>query len=230
MWPKPLRDDLDTLNDIDRKRVLDMMKPTEYPSHYPELPKQRAFKTAATHLADIENLPVDKIYKRTPVYVNFEDRQKNHVGIPQPACINCGNCCGGCNTGAKNTLNMNYLPDAKAHGAHIFTEVEVRVISRDDDRAEWRVHYVPYADGDFNATERVVTAPVVILGGGALGSTNILLKSQRRDTLELSSRLGQSFSTNGDTVGFSYNTDTPLKPVGISTKEARKVCVFFNTF
>ena len=60
---------------------------------------------------------------RVPLYVNFKNTEENHVGIPQPACINCGNCCGGCNTGAKNTLNMNYLPDAKAHGAKMFTEV-----------------------------------------------------------------------------------------------------------
>ena len=56
-------------------------------------------------------------------YVNFDGSKPNALGIHQPACNNCGNCCGGCNTGAKNTLNMNYLPDAKAHGAQIFTEV-----------------------------------------------------------------------------------------------------------
>ena len=56
-------------------------------------------------------------------YVNFEDMKTNPVGIQQPACNNCGNCCGGCNVGAKNTLNLNYLPDAKAHGAEIYTEV-----------------------------------------------------------------------------------------------------------
>ncbi len=49
----------------------------------------------------------------------------NHVGVPQPACNGCGNCIGGCNTGAKNSINMNYLADAKYHGAEIFTRVQI---------------------------------------------------------------------------------------------------------
>ena len=56
-------------------------------------------------------------------YVNFEKKQPNGNRFNQPECNACGNCVSGCNTGAKNTLNMNYLPDAKVHGAKIFTEV-----------------------------------------------------------------------------------------------------------
>ena len=72
---------------------------------------------------DIEDIDKACLYK-TPLYVTFEDKPSNHVGVPQPKCTGCGNCCGGCNVGAKNTLNMNYLPDAKAHGAEIFTQVQ----------------------------------------------------------------------------------------------------------
>ena len=64
-------------------------------------------------------------FNRAPLFVNFKQNQKNHLGIPQPPCIGCGNCYSGCNTGAKNSLNMNYLPDARAHGAKIFTEVGI---------------------------------------------------------------------------------------------------------
>ena len=58
-----------------------------------------------------------------PLYVNFKHAEKNDFGIPQPACNGCGNCVGGCNVGAKNTLNFNYLPDARTFGADIFTQV-----------------------------------------------------------------------------------------------------------
>ena len=60
-------------------------------------------------------------------FVNFEKEKSNarQHRFNQPACNGCGNCCSGCNTGAKNTLNMNYLPDARAHGAEIFTEVNL---------------------------------------------------------------------------------------------------------
>ena len=56
-------------------------------------------------------------------YVNFEKKKPDDLRFDQPPCNACGNCVTGCNTGAKNTLNMNYLPDAKVHGAKIFTEV-----------------------------------------------------------------------------------------------------------
>ena len=58
-------------------------------------------------------------------YVNFEAERTNDTKhrFDQPACNGCGNCVSGCNTGAKNTLNMNYLPDAKVHGATFFTKV-----------------------------------------------------------------------------------------------------------
>ena len=59
--------------------------------------------------------------------VNFESEKTEgrKYRFDQPACNGCGNCCGGCNTGAKQTLNMNYLPDAKCYGAKIFTEVNM---------------------------------------------------------------------------------------------------------
>ena len=119
-WPSELKQDLDNLMKIDRKRVVDMLKPTPYPDHYPELDKIKRMREGFD-ACDIED--IDKAFYKPPIYVTFEDTPSNHVGVPQPKCTGCGNCCGGCNVGAKNTLNLNYLPDAKAHGAEIFTEV-----------------------------------------------------------------------------------------------------------
>ena len=60
-----------------------------------------------------------------PVVVNFAE-SVNAAGIRQPACTRCGDCCGGCNVGAKNTVALTYLPDAVRHGAEIFTHAKVR--------------------------------------------------------------------------------------------------------
>ena len=121
-WPSELKQDLESLMTIDRKHVVDMLKPTPYPDHYPKLDKMKRMEDGFG-ACDIEDIDKACLYK-TPLYVTFEDKPSNHVGVPQPKCTGCGNCCGGCNVGAKNTLNMNYLPDAKAHGAEIFTEVQ----------------------------------------------------------------------------------------------------------
>ena len=122
LWPSELKQDLDNLQKIDRKHFVEMLKPTPYPDHYPALDKIHRMREGFG-ACDIED--IDKLYYKTPLYVTFEDTPSNHVGVPQPKCTGCGNCCGGCNVGAKNTLNMNYLPDAKAHGAEIFTEVDM---------------------------------------------------------------------------------------------------------
>ena len=119
-WPKDIRDDADQMNKIDRKHFYDMIKPEKYPSSYPALKKIDRMKESLRKY-DIED--IDQILSKLDLYVTFEDKIKNHVGVPQPKCTACGNCVGGCNVGSKNTINMNYLPDAKAHGAEIFTEV-----------------------------------------------------------------------------------------------------------
>ena len=120
-WPKEIRNDADQMNTVDRGHFFDMIKPETYPTSYPALHKIDRMKESL-HKYDIEDLD-EKILSKLPLYVTFEDKLTNHVGVPQPKCTACGNCVGGCNVGAKNTLNMNYLPDAKAHGAEIFTEV-----------------------------------------------------------------------------------------------------------
>ena len=69
--------------------------------------------------------------------------------------------------------------------------------------------------------EQIVRAKVVILGAGSLGSTNILLKSQALG-LELSSSLGKRFTTNGDTIGFTYNGASDVRHIGKPLEKIRK--------
>ena len=68
------------------------------------------------------------------VAVSFE-ANVNPAGIAQPACTGCGDCCGGCNVGAKNTVALTYLPDAVRHGAEIFTHANVRHVAKSCRRA-----------------------------------------------------------------------------------------------
>lgn len=119
-WPETFRSDSQNLMEMDYHHVVDMLKPIPYPDSYPQLDKIQRMREGFNAF-DIEDL--DKHFYKTPIYVTFEDKEKNHVGAPQPKCTGCGNCCGGCNVGAKNTLNLNYLAGAKAYGAEIYTKV-----------------------------------------------------------------------------------------------------------
>ncbi|XP_071479196.1 cholesterol oxidase-like [Diadema antillarum] len=221
VWPTALRDDLDNINGQDRTRFLDMMRPASYPDDFPSLTKLDVMREAVDYLVkDIEDLGTDDVFSKPPLYVNFNDMEENHVGVPQPACVGCGNCCSGCNTGAKNTLNLNYLQDAKAHGAEFYTKMLVHSVSRDKEKEEWVIHIS--SDYLGQKTTNTVRAGIVILGAGALGSTNILLNSAAAG-LSVSSKLGQRFSTNGDTINMAHNGERYTNGVGKRPKKVDPV-------
>jgi cholesterol oxidase len=139
----------------------------------------------------------------------------NPAGVAQPACTHCGDCCGGCNVGAKNTVALTYLPDAARHGAQIFTHAKVRHVAKAPDGG-WRVEF-ERLDGDGaggTAKPATVTADIVVLAAGTLGSTEILLRSRERG-LALSDRLGKSFSANGDIIAFGYGAKLPVNAIGV---------------
>lgn len=163
-------------------------------------------------------------FSRPNLTVNFVEGVRQFRGedraldLEQHECLRCGDCVSGCNYGAKNSLLMNYLPDARAHGAELFTEIGVRRLHRERDR--WRVHYEHLGAGreKFGSPEMTLTADLVILAAGTLGSTEILLRSRLvglgDPALELSDCLGAGFSANGDLVSLAYNTEEPVNGVG----------------
>lgn len=211
VWPATLRDD-----DLEQgyARALAMLNPRPYPNdgvEWPHLNKLRAMEVAADALAARLDLP--------PINVSFEEGH-NAAGVWQPKCNLCGDCCSGCNTGAKNTTLMNYLPDAEAHGAEIFCGARVRWLERLDGEG-WSVGYDPIGLGRdaFDAEPLRVAARIVVLAAGTLGSTEILLRSRERG-LPLSSTLGSRFSGNGDVLAFGYNNDQPIDGIGFGWKAA----------
>jgi len=203
-WPARVRQDLPTLVQQGYDRAREMLKPTPFPETFPALPKMGALERSAQFL--------EQKFYRTPINVTFETKT-NHVGVLQNACTMCGDCVTGCNYGAKNTTLMNYLPDARNFGAEIFTQVSVRSVERRD--GKWFVHFQPLHEGreDFKAADMFVTADIVMLGGGTLGSTEILLRSKAQG-LPLSDRVGERLSGNGDVLAFSYNGDKEVNGIG----------------
>jgi|CXWL01.1.fsa_nt_gi cholesterol oxidase len=206
VWPEEIRRDLGTRVQAGYERARAMLRPRPYPEDYPPLPKLEALEAAAVGMGK-----GDRFY-RTPINVTFEDGP-SPAGVPQKACINCGDCVSGCNHRAKNTTLMNYLPDAVNHGAEIYTRTAVRWLERRDGR--WVVHFQLIGEGReaFDGPELFVTADLVVLGAGALGSTEILLRSKDRG-LALSQQVGQRFTGNGDVLGFAYNCDREINGVG----------------
>ncbi len=201
VWPEALV--ADPWREEAEARARRMLEPVPYPNHAP-LPKYLALEKSGDALGQWAENP--------PINVTFE-KKTNYAGVEQPSCTLCGDCCSGCNVGAKNTTQMNYLPDAVNHGAEIFTSASVKYIARD--RSKWRIFFDMLGhDRDvFGVAEQSITADVVILAAGTLGSTEILLRSKEKG-LALSERLGTGFTGNGDVLAFGYNNDVPINGIG----------------
>jgi len=208
-WPSAIRNDMASLQDGYAK-AWDMLKPAKYPANtpgYPELAKTKAMQLSAEKM----NQP----FYYTDINVSFTTGI-NHVGVQQNQCVNCGDCVTGCNHFAKNTLIMNYLPDAVNNGAEIFCNINVDHVDQSDDK--WITYFDVFGnDRDkFKAPLMFVRSANVIIAGGALGSTEILLRS-RQNGLSVSSKLGDHFTGNGDVLGFAYNCKEPINGMGLGT-------------
>ena len=119
----------------------------------------------------------------------------NIHGVPQGTCVHLGNCDIGCDVNARNTLDLNYLAVAERHHAEIRPLHIATGIVPEQDGYRVSFHRI-----ESNALQPgSISARLVVLGAGSLGSTELLLRCRAHQTLPgLSSRLGMGWSSNGD--------------------------------
>lgn len=131
-------------------------------------------------------------------------------------CIRCGNCLTGCNHGAKLSVDRTYLARAVALGAEVFEGVSVRLLTRLD-AGGWQVDVADAATPWRRSERRALYARVVVLAGGALGSTELLLRSKH--ALDLSPALGSGFSANGDHITFGFGLRPLVDAIGTEPRK-----------
>ncbi len=133
----------------------------------------------------------------------YNDKQSrawtNPQGVKQGTCVHCGNCDAGCQVRAKNTLDLNYIPQAESHGAEVRPLHIARKITPLSDGG-YRLDY-ERIDGGMRRKGNV-TATRVVLSAGSMGSTELLLRcrDQYKTLPGLSKKLGYGWSPNGDFV------------------------------
>jgi cholesterol oxidase len=158
-------------------------------------------------------------YHLLPLAVTFDENVRHTDEKPwrdpdayaPDTCVHCGNCVLGCERGAKNTLDKNYLAEAKRHGAEIRSLSMVTHIDEGPD-GTWRVHYL---DVDARRRrKRQIDGKIVILAAGSIGSTEILLRSRDgfRTLKTLPRALGKGWSPNGDFLTLARYKDKRLQP------------------
>ncbi|MDJ0798506.1 MAG: GMC family oxidoreductase [Calothrix sp. MO_167.B12] len=141
----------------------------------------------------------------------IEEKHRNLHDRTRYTCRLCGECDIGCNYGSKNTLDYNYLSEAKRHGAELKTLCKVHYFAPNDGGG-YKIYYCHYnSQGEGEKSEHLITADQLILCAGALGSTYLLLKSQKRGSFpHLSKQLGTRFSGNGDLINFALKANRKI--------------------
>ncbi len=138
-----------------------------------------------------------------PPYGNLHGRQRT-------TCRLCGECDIGCNIGAKNSLDYNYLSAARHHGADLRTGHEVRAI-RPRPASGYEVDYIRHEPADESGPRGAAGQPSgtvvcerLVLAAGTYGTSYLLLRN-RAHFPGLSPALGTRFSGNGDVLSFLIN-------------------------
>jgi cholesterol oxidase len=135
------------------------------------------------------------------------EEHPNLHGLPRRTCRLCGECDIGCNDGAKNTLDYNYLSRAVDAGAQIRPLSEVYRIEPSD-TGGYRVTYArhdPAGAAGATGESSTVDATHLVVGAGTFGSTYLLLRN-RAAFPHLSRTLGTRFSGNGDLLTFLHHS------------------------
>jgi cholesterol oxidase len=129
------------------------------------------------------------------------DRLNPYSGVPQQACMYCGNCMLGCHVHAKNTLDLNYLALAEKAGAEIYPLHEAISIEPMPDEG-YKVGFKRFEFSPDGFETGTVIGHSVIVAAGSLGSTELLLRCRDvfHSLTNISPILGQGFSGNGDAL------------------------------
>ncbi len=176
--------------------------PQKFESLY--LRKSFALKYAAENMTGGWKAKMDpRGWEGLNLQVNEVEDIQNYDYANRPICERQGRCFLGCLPAARHTLNKTLL-SALSLGADPGFQVRplsqvdyIRALPNDDG---YEVVYHDVRD----ESEKRITAPVVVLAAGCLGSTEILLRSAGKG-LALSNKIGSLFSSNGDFAAFVVN-------------------------
>ncbi len=195
---------------------------SEMPQHY---------NTASRMLGVTENRilgPADKLLKRvaedagagntfyrTSVGIfQAAEGEKSGETVPDPffggegpertTCIGCGGCMMGCQHGAKNTLDLNYLYLAEKRGAKVFPEtrvVDVRPLGGAADGSEGYEVTTVRSASRLQLGRRHFTCRGVVVAASSLGSMELMFRLKANGSLpRLSDRIGRRVRTNSESL------------------------------
>ena len=131
-------------------------------------------------------------------------------------CERQGRCNVGCLPGARHTLNKQLMAAAIGkfnNPKPVYKNLKIEALCEVDvvralPEGGYEVQYLErHHDDPSSFDKKTVTADMVIVSAGCLGTNEIMLRSKERGTLpSLSDKVGVGFSTNGDYLAFLEKT------------------------
>lgn len=147
----------------------------------------------AERMLHVTQIPVEKVPKSGLVFAEMMKRlgySCDRARYAERGCVGSGFCVTGCIYAAKQSLLLNYLPQARAAGATIQTGVEALHITPLKSRFGSQYRYEVRCKGAIYRTR------ILILAGGTVGTARLLLAS--RDSLPfLGTHVGRNIAFNG---------------------------------
>ena len=118
-------------------------------------------------------------------------------GPDRTGCDFCGSCMVGCPSGAKNTLDKNYLHIAEGLGVEIIPETEVTGVAPRNGGYE----ILTRKSTGILKPKRTYRVKGAIFSGGVIGSVKLLMKCKQQGLLpKLSDQLGNFVRTNSEAI------------------------------
>jgi len=172
-----------------------MLGVTPCPTHH--LQDEYLEKTA-------KNLGVGGSYGPVPLGVYFgrsgvesPDPYFDGLGPTRTGCTSCGSCLAGCEPGAKNSLDKNYLYLAEQLGAKILPLRKATLIRPIDGGYEVELSHPLKRNHNYPP----LRTNKVVLAAGVLGTLELLYRSRDAGTLpELSPMFGRRVRTNSEAI------------------------------
>ncbi|KOS39234.1 hypothetical protein ACN38_g9926 [Penicillium nordicum] len=163
-------------------------------------------------------------FYRVPLTIFFHNG-RNRAGVPMQANKQSGHECTGLNDGSKSSVATTYLADAWNWGAEIFCGCEVQFVEKTDGGG-YTIHFVWHGSGRSVFADHfkeqlfwVKAKEFCFLGAGALGTTEVLLRSKQHG-LHMSPLAGRNLSGNGDFLVFGYNGGANINGIARESSHA----------
>jgi cholesterol oxidase len=121
----------------------------------------------------------------------------------------------GINSGAKNSLDRNYLAQAEQTGFVEILPLHVATAITEVPGQRYRIDYNQINDVGEIVASKSITCRYLFLAAGSIGTSALLVKAKATGTLpRLNSYVGKGWGNNGDTFAFRSNLPPFYEPQG----------------